>query len=348
MAIVASWHGDPMTRTKRETGMRVVAMDDVSSWDEAVWAQPRGTIFSASGWGRYKARRGARVERLTILDERGSLAGLAQAQIRRRGLVRQIHVQGGPLLTEAGERRGETVVRSLLGHLAPGPLDLMIVDFKQAESPGALLGVLATGFRPVAARRQHTLEVDLTAGLDAVLAGADPRWRKALRRAERNPALSARFLDDPAERLAAFDQFAAMYASLKARKGFRTGFDCAAYRDIAAGDPRQPILEVREDGVPCLVRLLHLGRERCTAFFTAATERAGLNGAAYLAVWRCVRRAAEDGCRVFDLGGIDPVGNRGVFDFKRGFTRHAAATGPVWIYGRSRLVTAAAGAVLAR
>ena len=30
-----------------------------------------------------------------------------------------------------------------------------------------------------------------------------------------------------------------------------------------------------------------------------------------------------------DLGGIDPVGNRGVFDFKRGFTRHAAATGPV-------------------
>lgn len=337
-----------MTRVRRDTGLRIVAVEDVSAWDDLVWAQAGGTIFATSGWGVYKHRRGARIERLSVVDEHERLLALAQVQIRRRGPSRQIYVQGGPLLTSDGERRGESVIRCLLNHIAPGALDLLVVDLDRAESPGILLGLLTAGFRPVSAPRRHTLEVDLTRGLDAVLAGMDPRWRKALRKALRNPALTARFLDDPAERLAAFDAFAAMYAGLKARKGFTSRFDCAAYRDLVADDPHQLVLEVREADAPCLVRLLHLGRDRTTAFFTAASERANLNGAAYLAVWCCLVRAVEAGHRVFDVGGIDPAANRGVYDFKRGFARHAVTSGPVWIYARSRLVAAAAGLAIAR
>ena len=77
-----------------------------------------------------------------------------------------------------------------------------------------------------------------------------------------------------------------------------------------------------------------------------ATAKA--NAAAYLAVWSFLHRGAEAGCRVFDFGGIDPANNRGVYDFKRGLTRAVAASGPLWLYGRHRLVTAAAGAMLAR
>ncbi|MET7244726.1 GNAT family N-acetyltransferase [Methylobacterium sp. EM32] len=323
-------------------------MTDAPNWDAAVWAQPRGTIFSAAGWGIYKTRRGAGVERLSILDEAGDLLGLAQVQRRRRGPARQFYLQGGPLLTEKGERHGEAVVRALLAHLALGPLDLVVVDFNRAESPGAVLGLLATGFRPVATASRHTLEVDLTRGLDALQAEMEQRWRKALRKAERNAALSVRFLDEPAERLKAFDAFAAMYAALKTRKGFSNDFDPAAYRDLAANDPRHVMLEVREGDELCLVRIAHVSRDRFTDFFTASTERAKANAAAYLAVWSFIRRGAEEGCRVFDFGGIDPAHNRGVYDFKRGLTRNVASSGPLWLYGRNRLVTAAAGAVLAR
>jgi hypothetical protein len=337
-----------MTGTERETGLRIVAVDDVPSWDEVVWAQARGSIFSASGWGVYKARRGARLERLSVVDESGDLVGLAQVQVRRRGPARQIYIQGGPLLTDRGERHGEAVVRSLLAHLALGPLDLVVVDFNRAESRGELLGVLAAGFRPVTTASRHTLEIDLTQGLDAIKAEMDPRWRQRLRKAERNAGLTARFLDDPAERLAAFDAFAAMYTALKARKGFSNDFDCAAYRDLLAGDPHHLILEVREGEERCLVRIAHLSRLRFSDFFSASTERAKANGAAHIAVWSFIRRAGEEGCRVFDFGGIDPANNRGVYDFKRGLTRNVASSGPLWIYGRHRLLTAAAGAVLAR
>ncbi|WP_245524515.1 lipid II:glycine glycyltransferase FemX [Methylobacterium nonmethylotrophicum] len=328
--------------------MRVVPVADVPAWDEAVWAQGRGTIFSAAGWGTYKARRGARIARLSVVDDAGDLLGLAQVQIKHRGPTRQVYLQGGPLLTRKGERQGEAVVRSLLAHLSLGPLDLVVVDFNRAESPGAVLGLLACGFRPVTTASRHTLEVDLTGGLDAVTAEMDPRWRQRLRKAERNAAMTARFLDDPAERLAAFDAFAVMYASLKTRKNFANDFDCAAYRDLAANDPRHLILAVREGDELCLVRIAHRSRDRLTDFFTASTERAKANAAAYLAVWSFVRRATEDGCRAFDFGGIDPVRNRGVYDFKRGLTRNVVSSGPLWLYGRNRLVTAAAGAALAR
>ncbi len=337
-----------MTMTDQETGLRVLAPTDAPKWDEAVWGQPRGTIFCASGWGTYKARRGAAVERLSVVDEAGDCLGLAQVQLRRRGPARQVYIQGGPLLTHKGERQGEAVMRALLAHLALGPLDLLMVDFSRAESPGAVLGLLATGFRPVATAGRHTLEVDLTRGLDTVQAEMEQRWRKALRKAERNAALTLRFLDDPAERLRAFDAFAAMYAALKTRKGFSNDFDAASYRDLAANDPRHVMIEVREGEELCLVRIAHLSRDRFTDFFTASTERAKANAAAYLAVWSFIRRGAEEGCRVFDFGGIDPANNRGVYDFKRGLTRNVVSSGPLWLYGRNRLVTAAAGAVLAR
>ncbi|WP_246101948.1 lipid II:glycine glycyltransferase FemX [Methylobacterium terricola] len=337
-----------MTGTNHETGMRVTPMTDVPAWDEAVWGQGRGSIFAASGWGTYKTRRGAAVARLGVVDEAGDLLGLAQAQVRRRGPARQVYIQGGPLLTDKGERHGEAVLRALLAHLALGPLDLAVVDFARTESPGAVLGLLATGFKPVTTAGRHTLEVDLTGGLDAIQAGMEPRWRKALRKAERNPGLKARFLDDPGERLAAFDAFAAMYAALKTRKGFSNDFDPAAYRDLAANDPRHVMLEIRDGDEPCLVRIAHRSRDRFTDFFTASTERAKANAAAYLAVWSFLRRGVEEGCRVFDFGGIDPANNRGVYDFKRGLTRNVASSGPLWLLGRNRLVTAAAGAWLAR
>lgn len=337
-----------MTKTERETGLRVLAVTDVPTWDEAVWEQARGSIFAASGWGTYKSRRGAAIERLSVVDENGDVMGLAQVQRRRRGIVRHFYVQGGPLLTAKGERHGEAVLRALLAHLDLGPLDLLVADANRTESPGTVLGLLATGFRPVTTAGRHTLEVDLAGGLDAVQAGMEQRWRKALRKAERNPALTVRFLDDPAERLAAFDAFTAMYALLKSRKGFSNDFDPGAYRDLAANDPRHVMLEVRDGEELCLVRIAHLSRDRFTDFFTASTERAKANAAAYLAVWSFIRRAAEEGCRIFDFGGIDPAGNRGVYDFKRGLTRNVASSGPLWLHGRHRLVTAAAGAVLAR
>lgn len=326
-----------------ELAVREIA--DATSWDSRVWTHPGANIYCASPWGTYKSRLGLTVRR-AVVEAGGEDLALVQWQERRKGPARFIHVQGGPVLTAAGKRRAEAVFGALIAHLDLGRLDLVGVKYEQFESSDATLALLMHGFAPVVQARNHTLELDLTQDLDAVRAAMEHRWRKALRKAEQNADLTTRFLTDRAERLAAFDDFSAMYTALQARKGFSASLRPEAYRDIAADDARLLFLDVRERGERVLVRIAHLSDERCTDFFTASNERARATSAAGLAVWRIVERAKAAGCRVFDFGGIDPASNRQVFEFKRGLSRTVAQSNPLWIYSRSPAVRKTAAALL--
>ena len=63
-------------------------------------------------------------------------------------------------------------------------------------------------------------------------------------------------------------------------------------------------------------------------------------------MWRIVERACEAGAGRFDFGGVDPAGNRGVFDFKRTLSRNVVQGGPTWIYARNTFVRRAAATAL--
>lgn len=319
-------------------GLHISDVASRSEWDTAIWAHPRGNIFSSWMWGKYKERCGWTVRRIMVRDDAGDALAFLQCQQRAKGPLRMIYAQGGPLLTDKGERHAEAVVAALLEHLSLGRLDLFAVNFEHFQSASGVLALLAKGFVPIVSRRDHTIEIDLTGGPDAVLKTAEAAWRKGLRRAERNEALSTRFLSDRDERLALFDAFSAMYAKLKERKGFTNTFDSSAYRDLAAADPHHLFLEIRDGGELVLVRIAHLSAGRCTDFFAASTDRARASNAAALSVWRMIERGMAEGCRVFDFGGIDPSGNRGVYDFKRGLSRNVVQSGPLWLFGRSRLL----------
>ena len=319
---------------------------DGRAWDRLIWDHAHGNIFAASPWGEYKRRVGWQVRRLTICDEGGTPLAYVQVQTRRRGPIRLVYIQGGPLLTDRGARQAEDTVARLLTALALRPFDIVAVNLEGFGAPPLILGLLAAKFSPALRRGSFTLEVDLREGYDRALDRADRTWRKDLRRAQRSPNLDVRFLVTPAERLAAFDAFAAMYAALQRRKGFTNGFQSAAYRDLLAEDPHQLVLEVRDGGKIVLVRIAHVAAGRCTDFFTASNDEARKTGAAVLAVSSLLRRATEVGCRTFDFGGIDPERNRGVYDFKRKLTKDVVQTGPLYLYARSRLVRDAAAVLL--
>lgn len=326
---------------------RVRDILDQSGWDAAVWGHPRGNIFCSWMWGEYKARLGWNVRRIVISDGAGDALAFIQYQEKAKGFARFVHVQGGPLLTGKGEKQAEAVVGLLLDHLALGRLDLLATDFRRFGSPAGVLALLAHGFVPVVSSRDHTLEIDLTAGAKAILQGMKRDWRENLRRAERAAALSIRFLADFDERLACFDAFSALYDDLRKRKGFDTNFNAKAYRDLVAADPHHLILEVRDNDTLVHVRIAHLSSERCTDFFAASTEQARVSKAPSIAVWRLVERAISEGCKTFDWGGIDPAGNRGVYDFKSGLSKNVVQSGPLWLYGRTQRLRDAAGAYLA-
>jgi hypothetical protein len=325
--------------------LAIAEIADDADWDRRVWARPRANIYCATPWGSYKARRGLTVRRAVVTADGEELA-FVQWQERRKGPVRFVHVQGGPLLTGAGERRAEAVFRSFVAHLDLGRLDLLAIDYEGFESQDATLALLMLGFAPVVQARDHTFELDLDQDLETIRAAMDPRWRGHLRKAERNADLTTHFLEERTERLAAFDDFTAMYARLRQRKGFATTLQTDAYREVAASDPRVLILDVREKGERVLVRIAHLSAERCTDFYAASNDRARATSAASLAVWRLVERAKAETCHVFDFGGIDPASNRAVFDFKRGLGATVVQHDPLWIHAKSPAVQKAAGLLL--
>ena len=299
-------------------------------------------------WGTYKAQLGWSVRRIEILGEDQQSLAYVQYQVRHVGPARFVLAQGCPVLTVLGTTRAEAVLGAFLDHLALGRFDLLGVNFQEFQNNEIVPALLALGFVPVVSPRQHTLVIDLTTSLDAILAGADPNWRRNLNRAQNNSDLDAVILTEPAERLRAFDRFTEMYTALQARKGFSNTFNPQAYRDIAAADPRVVILEVRENGVPIMVRITHRAPTRWTDFFAASNDRGRATNAAALSVWRLIEQAKAEGCPVYDLGGIDPAGNRGVFRFKRGLSRRVVQGTPLWLYGRTGALRALAAALLAQ
>ena len=100
---------------------------DGADWDRRVWAQPGANIYCATPWGAYKARRGLEVRRAVVMGDGEDLAFI-QWQVRRRGPARFVHVQGGPLLTEAGAHRAEAVFAAFMDHLEHRRHHLLGID----------------------------------------------------------------------------------------------------------------------------------------------------------------------------------------------------------------------------
>ncbi len=307
-------------------------------WDEAVWRQAGANIYASRPWGAYKARVGWEVRRVAVRGCDGQPLAYAQIQRRRCGPGHFVLAQGGPILTRTGAAQAEAVFRTFLDHLDLGRLDLLGVNYHQFQTPEAMLALLGHGFAPVVTVRAHTLEVDLAQEASQIRARMEGRWRDVLKSAERNPDLRVAFLTDPAERLAAYDTFSRLYDALRRSKGFRNSLDTAAFRDIAASDPNLVFVEMRERNAPILVRIVHRAPRRWTDFYVASNDRAKVTGAGRLALWHLIERAKAEGARILDLGGIDPVGNPGVYEFKRGVCRNAVASDPLWLYSRTRLV----------
>lgn len=335
-------------RRPSSDGLTVVDMTGASDWDERIADEPGANLYAARPWGTYKARLNWAVRRVAVRDGSARPLAFVQYQERRVGPARFVLAQGCPVLTAAGAARAEATLSAFRDHLALGPFDLLGVNFHEFQDNEVVPALLALDFVPVVSARQHTLELDLTRDLEAIEAGLDSKWRRNLAKARRNPDLDTVLLTDPDARLAAFDVFTGMYAALQRRKGFSNSLDPSAFRDIAAADPRLVILEVRENGAPIMVRIAHRAQTRWTDFFAASNERGRATNAAALSVWTLIEQAKADGCPVYDLGGIDPAGNRGVFDFKRGVSRRVVQSTPLWLHGRTRLIRSAAAALLAQ
>jgi hypothetical protein len=165
----------------------------------------------------------------------------------------------------------------------------------------------------------RTLVLGLDLSLDELRKRLDQKWRNQLNRAERN-GLSI-IEDDKTEH---YQVFADIYKQMWDRKRFETTVDIKAFGRIQEALPKSQKLKV----LICKHANVPVGGIVCSTMGTTAiyvlgaTSDSGLKTkGAYLLQWTMIKWLKENGFHNYDLGGIDPEANPGVYHFKLGLSR---------------------------
>lgn len=190
--------------------------------------------------------------------------------------------------------------------------------FREAADAEPARRVLeALGFREQTASRSYrTIRLDLALSLDDLRQRLDGKWRNQLNAARRN---RLQVIEGTESSL--FDRFAALYDEMMTRKRFVTSVNVRQFARIQERLPEAEKMRVALalcDG-QTHAGLVATGIGDTGIYLLGATGDAGLQSkASYLLQWRMIEYLKSAGCRFYDLGGINPEANPGVYHFKAG------------------------------
>lgn len=290
------------------------AFEDASIYQTAAYGEVH--------WGKRNLSR-------LVLRRDGDVVGLAQFRIVRPTPLRfgMAYLRWGPLW----ERRGQPVDSEIAFRFARAieneyvekrKLFVRILPNAFTGSPRADLfaSVFAkfTRENPGPHDVYRTFVVDLSPSLDQLRAKLDPKWRNKLKQAEKNNLTVVAGHGDQEYRM-----FCDLYAQMRQRKTFETTVDAEEFGRMQQALPetqRMRALICLDQGIP-VAGLVVSAHGDSAIYLLGATGDAGLRArGAYLLQWTAIAWLKERGIRWYDLGGIDPEGNPGVYYFKRGFS----------------------------
>lgn len=172
--------------------------------------------------------------------------------------------------------------------------------------------------QPIPANAERTFLLDLTPPLEELRKKLDQKWRNQLNRAEKN-ALSL----VTGKSIEEYRIFAQLYEKMWSRKKFRTTVDVHEFGRVGAALPAGQQLKIyicQYQGIP-VSGIVCSALGNTGIYLLGATDDAGLNTkGSYLLQWSMIKWLKENGFQHYDLGGIDPELNPGVYHFKQGLS----------------------------
>ena len=298
-----------------------------ADWSQMLDLFDDANIYQTAAYG--SVRWGERNLSRLVLKRDGEVVGIAQFRIIRPTPLKfgMAYLRWGPLW----ERRGrvtdpEVPIRLARAieeeYLKRRRLYLRIIPNAFVESSRAqVLQSVFSGFTRESQEPDdidRTFLMDLTPTLEELRSRLDKKWRNQLSRAERNE-LTVKFgrgRDD-------YRSFRSMYDEMYKRKGFETTVDAEEFGRIhEALSESQSLLvfSCYERGVAA-AGLVATAIGDSAIYLLGATSDAGLNSkAAYLLQWTLIDWLKRHGINQYDLGGINPEGNPGVYHFKKGLS----------------------------
>ena len=311
----------------------------VSEWQVEVdrcapdeWGQMLDLFYDANvyqTWSYGQVRWGRRNLSHLVLKRGGEVIGMAQLRIVRptRFNFGMAYLRWGPLFEQRGRPLDCEVVTRIAEALEEEYMrkrKLFLRILPNAFTGSARAEALQTAFcrfdlePSLPDNTYRTFLVDLAPGIEELRKRLDKKWRNQLSRAEKNN-LKVIVGSGSAE----FRKFCLIYDQMRKRKTFETTVDIEEFGRIQeelAESHRMRIMICEDRGVPA-AGLVASAMGDSAIYLLGATSDDGLNSkGSYLLHWTMIRWLIEKGIRWYDLGGIDPIGNPGVYSFKKGFS----------------------------
>ena len=270
-------------------------------------------------------RLGARSQHIAVRNG-GRVLALADVRVKRLPLTGAgiAYINGGPLVRRED---GADATRAL----AP-TLDALATEFTHRR--GLVLRItpalgpadwlesqsetfVEAGFSAASNRKPcRTMVVDIRPPEKDIRRALQQKWRNCLNRAERN-GLTVRRGTGPD----LFTEFSRLYAQMQARKPFTVELNPSFYARVQQTLPSADAFEIsiaEFDGRPCAGYVGSFLGDTAVYLLGTTNELGMQQKAAYLLQWESLLAARKRGCHWYDLGGIDPEGNPGVYHFKKG------------------------------
>lgn len=264
-----------------------------------------------------------------VLKRNDEVYGMAQLRIVRPARLNfgMAYLRWGPLChRRGGELDTETVscmARAL--HEEYVCKRRLLLKVLPNAFVGSLRGTLFqsafSGFTQeprTSANTHRTFNLDLTPPFDQLRKNLDAKWRNKLTQSEKKglKVIAGNGIDE-------YRIFCRMYHEMWKRKAFETTVDVEEFAQIQQDLPEQlrmRVLICEQSGTP-VASIVTSAMGDSAIYLLGATSDDGLSAkGAYLLQWTMIQWLKENGIKWYDLGGIDPEGNPGVYSFKKGFS----------------------------
>jgi hypothetical protein len=280
-------------------------------------------------WSYGAVRWGAKNLSHLVLKRNDEVLGVAQLRIIRPTRLNfgMAYLRWGPICHRRGRELDPEAVLGMAcalreEYVCKRRLLLHILPNAFVGTPrGALFQSTFSNFTPqprTPANTHRTFVLDLRPSLDDLRRNLDKKWRNQLTRSEKNglKIIAGNGTDE-------FQRFCQMYEQMLERKAFETSVDIEEFRRIQGDLPethRMRILICEQEGIP-VAGLIASAMGDSAIYLLGATSTDGLNSkGAYLLQWTMIQWLKENGISWYDLGGIDPERNAGVYHFKSGLS----------------------------
>lgn len=311
---MAKWKAEVDEATDSEWSALLDQFDDANIYQTAAYGNVR--------WGK------ASLSRL-VLKRNGEAVALAQFRIIRPTPLKfgMAYLRWGPLWEKKGSAPDPEIAQRFAAAIREEYLHkrrLFVRIVPNAFAGSARAALFQSAFSGFTEKQDHPADTYRTFVLDASLSiehlrsGLDKKWRNQLTRSEKNNLTVVQ-----GQGSEEFQAFREMYLQMRKRKSFETRVDVEEFgriQNILPESQRMQILICQEKGVP-VAGLIASAMGNSAIYLLGATSDSGLNAkGAYLLQWTLICRLKEKGIRWYDLGGIDPEGNPGVYHFKKGIS----------------------------